>query len=177
MPHLMLDLCSGLGGASQAMIDRGWDVVRVELDQKFNPDIVADVREFHWGGQQPYLIWASPPCTEFSRESMPWFRTGNPPSMELVLACKRIIDECNPMFWVIENVKGAIRYFRPLFGPPKKSCGPFFLWGNFPDFNCRIKFFKERLSSKQQAERAKVPYLLSERLAEACESNLFAECV
>lgn len=56
LPLLMLDLCCGLKGASAAMRDRGWEVVR---------------------GRRPDLVWASPPCTEFSRESMPWTKTGN----------------------------------------------------------------------------------------------------
>jgi hypothetical protein len=54
----MLDLFAGLGGASQAMIDRGWRVVRVDLEPRLRPDVVADVAHLplRW---QPDLLWAA----------------------------------------------------------------------------------------------------------------------
>ena len=65
----MLDLFSGLGGASQAMgEDPNWEVTTVDFKEKFEPDICADVldlgpRDF----KEDYdLIWASPPCTYFT---------------------------------------------------------------------------------------------------------------
>lgn len=155
----MLDLCAGLGGASQAMKSGGWQVFTVDVDPRFNPDIVADIREFSWNGQRPDLVWASPPCTEFSRESMPWCRTGQAPDMSIVLACLRIIRECNPPYWVIENVRGAIRHFRPILGPPRSSFGPFFLWGVFPIRGHHPIEYKpkESYSGKRSDLRAKVP--------------------
>ena len=168
---LMLDLCSGLGGASAAMSNRGWSVIRVDIDPCFAPDVVANVREWSYEGSPPDLIWASPPCTEFSRESMPWCRTGKTPDMSIVLACKRIIQECNPRFWIIENVRGAIRWFQPHFGEPAARYGPFYLWGHFPplgDF-CLDYRRKESYNSKQQAERAFIPYQLSFAVAQAVE--------
>jgi hypothetical protein len=169
---LMLDLFAGLGGASAAMRDRGWDVVTVDVEPRFGCTVTADLSAWSWDGPRPDLVWASPPCTEFSRESMPWCRTGQTPGMELVNAARRIIAECEPQWWVIENVRGATRYLNPILGEPV-SYGPFFLWGAFPAFRARVRFFKERLSSTRRAERAQVPYALSEALARACESTLF----
>ena len=63
----------------------------------------------------------------------------------------------------------------PVLGEPKQVHGPFFLWGSFPPFKCRVRSFKGRLSSSQRALRAKVPYALSAALAIACERNLFSE--
>ena len=37
---LMLDLCSGLGGASKAMKERGWDVITVDVNPEFSPDVL-----------------------------------------------------------------------------------------------------------------------------------------
>lgn len=211
---LILDLFSGLGGASAAMRDRGWDVVTVDNDPAFGCTHTADLAAWSWGGPSPDLVWASPPCTEFSRESMPWCRTKPawercrccenywcnrhhlhahececppvedwesdpytvpPPSLDLLNAALRVIRECDPKWWVVENVRGAIRWFDPVLGPPKQSHGPFFLWGSFPPFRCRVRPFKEKLSSSARAARAKVPYALSAALAAACESNLIAE--
>jgi site-specific DNA-cytosine methylase len=170
----MLDLFAGLGGASQAMRARGWDVVTVDSDPRFGCDVTADLSAWSWTGRRPDLVWASPPCTEFSRESMPWCRTGNPPSLDLVRAALRVVRECDPTWWVLENVRGATRHLNPLLGEPQSSHGPFFLWGRFPPLRSRVKPFLERLSSQRRAERAKVPYRLSEELARACEGNLLA---
>ena len=69
--HLkMVDLCSGLGGASQTMVDNGWEVVRFD-----NNPLLKDVphTRLHDIMKMPKfeaddvdLIWASPPCVEFS---------------------------------------------------------------------------------------------------------------
>ncbi len=168
---LMVDLCSGLGGASAAMVDRGWKVVRVDINPEYNPTIVADVCEWSWRGPRPDLVWASPPCQEFSRWGMPWLRKKSPPQPDLsvVLACLRIIEEAQPRYWVIENVCGAVRFLRPLLGPPRKF-GPFFLWGHFPDpGSVRVRHVKEKLPGRARAERARVPYELSLAIAVAVE--------
>lgn len=170
---LMLDLCCGLKGASQAMRARGWEVVTLDIDERFHPDIVADLREWEWTGAQPDLIWLSDPCTEFSRESMPWCRTGRAPDLSIVLAGLRVIRQARPLIWVRENVRGSAPWVRPFLGEPREIHGPFFLWGNFPPLGRpRLdKRNKESMSSSWQAERAKVPYALSEALAIAIESQ------
>lgn len=168
----MLDLFAGMGGASAAMVDRGWEVVTVDNEPRFNCAHTADLANWSYSGPPVDLVWASPPCTEFSRESMPWKRTGNRPSLELVEAARRITREVRPQWWVLENVRGATKYLNPLLGEPKQSHGPFFLWGQFPTFRCRVPPFKEKLSSARKAERAKVPYRLSLALAVACETSL-----
>lgn len=168
---LMLDICAGLGGASQAMRERGWMVVTLDNDPRFCPDVVADVRTWSWSGARPDLVWCSPPCVEFSRESMPWCRTGNVPDMSLVNACKRIISECQPRYWVIENVRGAV----PYLGKPSVNVGPFYLWGSFPDLGrSPMSAFrkKESYTSGRRAERAKVPRSVSWALSVAIESQV-----
>lgn len=163
----MLDLFAGLGGASEAFRRRGWRVVTVEIDAAFGPDVVADLSAWSWTGECPDFVWASPPCTEFARESMPWCRTGNAPSLALVEATRRVIAECAPTFWCMENVRGAV----PWLGQPRQRIGPFYLWGDFPPVACHVAPFKERLSSKQRAERAKVPYALSAAMCDAVEAG------
>ena len=88
---LMLDLCCGLKGASASFLSRGWDVVTLDIDPVFHPDIVADLRDWEWHGGRPDLIWLSDPCTEFSRESMPWCKTGNTPDLSIVQGGLRVI--------------------------------------------------------------------------------------
>jgi hypothetical protein len=166
----MLDLCAGLGFASRAMKQRGWDVITLDYDARFNCDITADVRDFHYTGLRPDLIWASPPCDEFAREFMPWCATGKTPSTDLVEACWRIIQEVRPRYWVIENVKGSVKYISAILGQPAYVCNPFYLWGNFHDIShVHVKSHKEKLSSSRAAERAMIPLELSWAMASAIE--------
>ena len=171
MPKFMIDCCAGMKGASSAMVERGWKVVTVDIELSFNPDIVADIHNWSWSGQQPDLMWFSPPCTEFSRESMPWSRTRKQPDLSIFIACKRIIAESQPHYWIIENVKGAIHYF----GKPTAIYGPYCLWGFFPQLG-KVRLHdvrkKESLSSSKAIERAKIPYQLSLAVALAVERSM-----
>ena len=164
---IMLDLCCGLKGASEAMRLRGWTVITLDIAQEFEPDIIADVQQWSWNGKRPDLIWASPPCQEFNRESMPWSHKGITPNLSIVNACRRIVAECEPSFWIIENVRGAV----PYLGEPRAIIAPFYLWGFFPILSLpKLTYHhKESYSSSAKALRAKIPYQLSLALAKAVE--------
>lgn len=149
------------------MRDRGWNVVTIDIDPRFKTDIVADATTFSWDGAAVDLLWASPPCDEFSRESMPWCRTGQIPSLELVHATLRIVGEVRPRWWVMENVRGLQRWF----GRSSARFGPVYLWGWFPKFEAPERYWKETLSSTRHAERAKIPYEIGEALAVAIEES------
>lgn len=173
MSLLMIDLCAGLKGASQEMTRRGWDVVTLDYDPRFNTDVVADVREWAWSGSRPDLVWASPPCDEFAREFMPWSKTGKAPDLSIVIGCLRVIRECNPRYWVIENVKGSLKWLIPILGKPAYVCNPYYLWGSFPDIShVRVTSRKEHMSSSRAAERAIIPETLSRAMAEAIEMTI-----
>lgn len=168
----MLDLCAGLGGASRAMRDRGWDVVTVDNDPRFGCTHTADIREWSYSGPPLDLVWLSDPCTEFARESMPWSRRGVAPDTSILLGGLRIIRECQPRYWVRENVRGSVRWVRDILGEPRAIVGPYFLWGNFPPIKPRIRMRKkESYGSHQAAERSLVPYALSEAMAIVIEQQ------
>jgi site-specific DNA-cytosine methylase len=170
----MVDLFSGLGGASAAMRDRGWRVVSVEMESRFRPDVVADVRQLALrDGLAPDLLWASPPCEAFSRSAMPW-HPDEEPDLELVLAAREAVRRLEPKWWVIENVKGAVRWLTPVLGRHTARIGPLYLWGRMPLIllGQAPRPWKERLSSVQDALRAKVPYEISEAVAVAVETAL-----
>lgn len=173
----MLDLFAGLGVASAAMRARGWDVVTVDADPSFGCTHTADLMTWVPPAELVGvdLVWASPPCTEFSRSFLPWLRGKfPPPSLDLVRASIRIIEQVQPMWWVIENVRGASSWIKPILGQPRQV-GQAFLWGQFPDLGrVRVKAHKEKLSSTRRAERSMIPYPISLALARACESTLFA---
>jgi hypothetical protein len=178
---IILDLFSGLEGASRAFKERGWDVITVDINDSFEPDICCDIVHFSYPGSwpKPDLIWASPPCTEFSRRSLPasWACNGGKykePDMSLLDATIRIIKEAKPRYWVIENVSGAIRYFKPYLGSYQKKVGSRYLWGQFPIFDCDPGYGKWRLppSSDRAARRSLIPYQISKALCMAIEQDL-----
>jgi site-specific DNA-cytosine methylase len=150
------------------MVDRGWQVVRVDLEERFRPDVVGDVRSLSFREGSFDLVWGSPPCTEFSRAFMPWHEDLDP-DMGLVEGVKRIVGEVKPRWWVIENVKGAQNYL----GKAQFVSNPVYLWGSFPPLEVSLNGWKERLSSTRREERAKLPYKLSLAVARSCESALF----
>lgn len=168
----MFDLCSGLGGAGAAFRDRGWEVVTVDIDPKFNPDFVHDLRSWSWSGRKPDFIWASPPCDEFSREFMPWHRTGEVVDVSLVGAVLRIVAECRPRFWILENTKGAQWWL----GRAPLHIGPFYLWGWYPPIKCDLQYrAKASYSSSDAEKRAEIPYSLSLAVCTAIERRLESE--
>jgi site-specific DNA-cytosine methylase len=134
---------------------------------------VTDIRGWVWCGDMPDLIWCSPPCIEFSRESMPWTKKNIIPDMTIVQSCLRIIDDCRTRFWILENVRGAIKWL----GKEKMKIGSFYLWGNFPKIkNCKITWRKkESYGSHESQLRAKIPYEISLCVAEAIEYEILGK--
>ena len=101
-PLKVIDLCSGTGGFSEAFKQRGHEC--------------ADILHFSIRGSWD-IILASPPCTEFTRDFLPWY---NDPTQ----------------WWILENVKGSVKWIEPILGHHKKRIGSRYLWGDFPLFDC-----------------------------------------
>ncbi len=147
----VLDLFSGLGGFSEPFRDRGHEVITLDIDSRFKPDIVADVRKIRYPSLPPLdrpfdVFLASPPCTGFSRAQS--FNQWPPPrelveeGLGLVAATFELVAIMRPLFWVIENPLG---YLRQLITPPVQTihlCNfgatwqkPTDLWGRFPELD------------------------------------------
>lgn len=129
---VILDLCGGTGSWSLPYKEAGYDVRVVTLPE-------YDVRTFN-PPENVYGILAAPPCTEFSVlncRAEPRQRD-EVSGMEIVNACLRIIKQCNPIFWALENPRG---YLRKYLGIPPLTFQPWYygdpwtkatdIWGNF----------------------------------------------
>lgn len=176
----MVDLFSGLGGASQPFVDHPkWDVFRVEISELCSHvphTIIADVMDDYLHLYLPScidLLWMSPPCTEFSLARHP--RIENP-DLTLVKRCLELVEILNPRYWVIENVKGSIKHLRPILGEPRTIIGgKFVLWGNFPLFSANIdnhsKMKNDSWSSDplRPQKRAIVPPQIGEALRQSID--------
>ena len=70
MPRL-LELFCGTKSIGKVFERRGWDVISVDLSQNFEPTICCNILDLtpqmilNYG--TPSIIWASPPCTMYSR--------------------------------------------------------------------------------------------------------------
>lgn len=135
--RLILDLCAGSGAWSEPYRSAGYPCVRVDLKKQSTSVSAADVRSY----VPPAGVWgvlAAPPCQQFSiaRNGLERdFVQG----MECVNACLRIIFQCRPRWWALENpASGLLPQF---LGPPRDSWQPFefgdawskatALWGEF----------------------------------------------
>lgn len=189
----MLDLCAGLGGASAAFLDRGWEVIRVD-----NSPLVSDVPNQHNFDltnnkhvqfiidffRNFDLIWASPPCDQwsdaFSSPKITARRNGEEwvPDFTILDNCKHIIDSLKPKYWVIENVRGGSKLIsNRLQMKPNLVANQYFLWGNFPKFSVDLtghsKFDNDPWSSDplRAHKRAVIPRILSYELCRAIEEQ------
>jgi len=180
----ILDLCSGLGGASEAFIQGGHVVFRIE-----NNPLLAYLPHTHTLDVLEWMDWlpemghfdiviAAPPCTGFSdgyhSPKSQAARAGQlaeyEPDMAIVEACLAIFRYLNPTWRILENVRGAGPYFRPLIGRPRQQIGPFFLWGDFPHIEID-EFVHSKTQLNTPADRAKWPFELSFALLKACREQ------
>ena len=140
MKKIILHLCADIGSDSRYyQLDNDYEVIKIGKDigvENYNPP------------KNVYGIIANPVCTEFSIAKGFHINGDLEKGMFLVNHCLRIIKECNPKFWVIENpATGKLKDFlgkpdfiyQPWeFGSPwtKKTA----LWGNF---NIPIKTYNK----------------------------------
>lgn len=127
---IILHLCADTGSDTKPYRDAGFRVICIGSD--------IGVENYH-PPNNVYGIIANPVCTEFSI-AKGFHKLGDyKKGMFLVKECQRIISECDPVFWVIENpATGKLKDFlgKPVmtyepwnYGSPwtKKTA----LWGKF----------------------------------------------
>ena len=128
---IILHLCADLGSDSRYyQLDNNYEVIMI--GEKIGVENYTPPKNV-------YGIIANPVCTEFSTAN--GFHKVNDleKGMEMVNHCLRIIKECNPTFWVIENpANGRLKEF---LGKPRITYQPWrygspwtkktALWGKF----------------------------------------------
>lgn len=208
--YAVLDLFCGLGGFSQAFEDSDrWDVTTVDIEERFDPDITADVFDLRPSDfdSEFDVVLASPPCTTLSvaGNQTDHYLNGEPNTatakdhIALAYHTVGLINGLSPRFWFLENPRGRMRRY---LNDPKATVTycqygfnwqkPTDLWGNHPEMtyrrcspgaDCHLSGpsgFDGSASTKtlsDPAERAKVPYELSDAIREACEAALDGDAV
>lgn len=127
---MILQLCADTGSDTKPYKDNGYNVILVGKD--------IGVENYH-PPKDVYGIIANPVCTEFSIATGFHKQGDYEKGLFLVRECQRIIAECNPVFWVIENpASGRLKDF---LGEPTMTYEPWHfgspwtkktaLWGKF----------------------------------------------
>lgn len=194
---VFIDLFSGLGGASAAFdAHPDWTVLKFDN----NPDLLEHNRGLHIVdihetedviriietyfpnrchlNCEKLIIWASPPCTEFSyvRKERHYQEEFD---MRLVESTLDIVNHFTPDYWILENVHGAVPIFEDEFGIlPRQNIGSIFMWGHFPLIPIRTRdtWVHRKLDAKGSRKmrpnnRAFIPRPISDGLLDTLENQ------
>jgi hypothetical protein len=194
----VLDLCSGFGGFSEAFFRcPHWQVMRIEINSLLSEvpdteiidvlefrDILADMIERGYQPARPDLILASPPCRDFStgfssprsQSAIDGELNSYQPDMSILKACLDIISMLKPTYYIIENVRGSIRYFEPYLGKPICSVGAWWFYGKFPSFNVNLEVPEKRTMDKRHSplrvqHKSVIPLVVSQSIKKAIETQ------
>lgn len=127
----ILHLCADTGSDSFPYREAGYNVILIGKN--------VGVENFSAIGMDVCGVFANPVCTEFSTARSSGKARNPDEGMFLVRECQRIISECSPEFWVIENpAKGVLKNY---LGKPTYEYEPWWygspwtkrtaLWGTF----------------------------------------------
>lgn len=171
MKDLVLDLFCGSGGWTDGFMAEGFEVVGVDLEHHplyRGQLILQDVRDLDGARLSRFqIIVASPPCTAFTRASLPWL-PDEEPDMELIKTAFRIGGEAKPKAFILENVRAAQRWL----GPATTHRGAFYLWGDVPELP-KMRLPRKQDSPGQRPDlRARIPTTLARAVANGLRESL-----
>ncbi len=108
----LLELFSGTGSVGKAFRAIGWDVTSVDLDPKSGATILTDVRTWNYAVHEAGrfdCVWASPPCTHYSRARTTALTPRDLEGLDaLVARVLEIIDYHKPLTFFIENPQSGL---------------------------------------------------------------------
>ena len=194
-----IDLFSGLGGFSQAFLDRRHNVTRYDIDEQFKDvpnTIIQDVLNLTAKDLSADIVLAGIECTHLTYANQNLEFMSHAKAVELATHTLSIIQEANPQYWVIENPKNSRlwkiigkpnyitawgywgeQYFKPT---GLKGILPHIDWPTrytepVPKESWNLKRYKQNkfsyLCDTDPTRRSFIPYAFSEALCVAIEEN------
>lgn len=137
MAPLLLELFKGTGSVGKVAKKVGYDVISIDFDPIYTPDIETDILEWDYKKVDfvPDYIWASPPCNTFSTLAYPFkernTKTAEPYSERAKIGTKilhktlEIINyfkSKNPsLLYCIENPRGMMRQDKRMKAQPYRG--------------------------------------------------------
>ena len=107
----MLELFSGTSSVSREMKKHipNLNVISIDIHPKYNPTLCTDILKWNYKSIKPGyfdIIWASPPCTEYSLSKTRGIR--NLSQADTIVKCTfNIIHYFKPTYWFVENPGGG----------------------------------------------------------------------
>lgn len=101
----ILELFCGTKSFSKVANENLHSTFTVDIESKYEPNLCINILDFDikmLGDFKPDMIWASPPCTEYSVAKSRGKRKLDEAD-KLVLKTLDIIKQINPKIWIIEN--------------------------------------------------------------------------
>ncbi len=164
-----LDICCGRGGWTRGFLNRGFEVVGVDLHR--HPDyptgvLLCDILALDGALFRGFdVVVASPPCDVFARLDKGWIRDkGNIAwAVTLFRRCEEIAREAGAPL-ILENVRGA----QKVVGRAVAHFDSYYLWGDgvpalLPSHTHAR--WKECRSSSRPDLRAEIPLCLADYVA------------
>jgi site-specific DNA-cytosine methylase len=162
----LLDLFSGTGSVGTVAKELGFEVV--SLDRDMAADIKCDILDWDYKVYPPKyfdVLWASPPCTEYSRCKTTGVRDIEGAN-EIVQRTLDIIEYFEPKFWALENPQtGLLKDQWFMYGLPFKDLDyckygmPYRkrtrIWNNITRWEPRPLCKKDCLSMNEEKTRHK----------------------
>lgn len=211
---ILLELFAGTRSIGKAFEKKGFKVYSVEWNKNFKDiDLYDDINNLtkekiiKLCGRLPDIIWASPDCTTYSIAAISHHRAkpNYAPKSEYAKFCDKtnkhlikLIKECKPKYWFIENPRGALRKMEFMQGLPRYTVTycqygdtrmkPTDIWTNYPDPNfkppckngmaCHTPAPRGSRTGTQSLkgsiERSKIPEQLCDYIAIICKNALLS---
>jgi len=117
----VLELFSGTHSIGNIFETNGWNIISVDLDNKFKPTHNIDILEFDYKQYpQDYFtyIHSSPPCILFSQNQQTWYGREKKHNItgEMVIWDRKQHEECIKLSdMLVEKTLEIINYFKPKY--------------------------------------------------------------
>ena len=105
----LLELFSGTGSVGIPWREKGYEVMSVDIDNRYNPEVCDDILQVKYQNfQVPDCIWASPPCDQYSlcrtKAKAPRNLTLADSLVAKAIEIIQYFQKLNPdLIWFIEN--------------------------------------------------------------------------